>query len=176
MQNIKEKLIPLVLTPIILIIDQISKLIIVVTLKLGETLEIIGDFFRLRHIRNTNIVFGIGGDWPPVLKVITTLIAPLLIILLLFIYYFKAKIPRQSYRWLLAAILGGALGNISDRLFRMQGVVDFLDVKTYGLFGFERWPTFNIADSTIVVSIFILIVLSIIHEIEENRAAKKIPS
>jgi signal peptidase II len=48
-------------------------------------------------------------------------------------------------------ILGGGLGNLADRIFRPAGVVDFIDVKFFGIFGFERWPTFNIADSAIVV-------------------------
>ena len=45
-----------------------------------------------------------------------------------------------------------------DRLFRVRGVVDFIDVKFYGLLGFDRWPTFNLADSTVVVAGILLIV------------------
>ncbi|HOX92234.1 MAG TPA: signal peptidase II, partial [Spirochaetales bacterium] len=51
----------------------------------------------------------------------------------------------------LAGIIGGGMGNILDRIFRADGVVDFLSVKFYGLFGLERWPTFNVADATVVV-------------------------
>jgi signal peptidase II len=48
-------------------------------------------------------------------------------------------------------IIGGGFGNLIDRFFRPDGVVDFIDVKFYGLFGLERWPTFNVADSAVVV-------------------------
>jgi len=50
-----------------------------------------------------------------------------------------------------AGIIGGGLGNLIDRIFRPQGVVDFISVNFYGFLGFSRWPTFNIADSSVVV-------------------------
>ena len=54
-------------------------------------------------------------------------------------------------RWFLSGIIGGGISNLLDRFFRAEGVVDFIDVKFFGLFGLERWPTFNIADSAIVI-------------------------
>ena len=55
-------------------------------------------------------------------------------------------------------IVGGGIGNLIDRFFRPEGVVDFIDVKFYGLFGMERWPTFNVADSAVVVCGILLII------------------
>ena len=50
------------------------------------------------------------------------------------------------------------MGNIIDRIFRPEGVVDFISAKFYGILGFERWPTFNAADSSVVVCGIILVV------------------
>ena len=63
-------------------------------------------------------------------------------------------------------------GNIIDRIFRPQGVVDFIDVKFFGIFGLERWPTFNVADASIVVCGIILIVsfFLTIRNVEETKS------
>jgi signal peptidase II len=72
-------------------------------------------------------------------------------------YYFKSDEFTKLQRWAAAGIIGGGLGNIIDRIFRPAGVVDFVSVKFYGLLGFERWPTFNVADSSVVVCCIILL-------------------
>ena len=64
---------------------------------------------------------------------------------------FKNKDFNQVQNWAIMGIVGGGLGNIIDRIFRSKGVVDFIDVKFYGLFGLQRWPTFNVADAVVVV-------------------------
>ena len=81
-----------------------------------------------------------------------SLALPLLVMVLLLGYFLFGRDFSGAQRWLLAAILGGGLGNIVDRLFRRQAVIDFVDVKFYGLFGLERWPVFNLADATVVVA------------------------
>jgi signal peptidase II len=65
-------------------------------------------------------------------------------------------------RWVLCGIVGGGIGNVIDRIFRPEGVVDFVSVKFYGLFGLERWPTFNVADSSVVVCAILLVVSTIV--------------
>jgi len=55
--------------------------------------------------------------------------------------------------------LGGGIGNLIDRIFRSFRVVDFISVKVYGFLGFERWPTFNVADASLVVSGILLAAL-----------------
>jgi signal peptidase II len=64
--------------------------------------------------------------------------------------------------------LGGGIGNLIDRIFRNFRVVDFISVKVYGFLGFERWPTWNIADASLVVS-GILLAASIILESKEGK-------
>jgi signal peptidase II len=63
-------------------------------------------------------------------------------------------------------------GNIFDRFFRPEGVVDFIDVKFFGLFGMERFPTFNVADSFVMVCA-ILLVISVINNIVRDEKKKK---
>lgn len=169
MKDLKQKLIPLSLTGVILLLDQLSKSIISLTIKRGDIVEVIGDFFRLWHVRNPNILFGMGGDWPPVLKFILFTIGAILLLGVVFIIYFKSKEIIPEYRWPLAAILGGGLGNILDRIFTEGGVIDFLDFKFYGIFGFERWPTFNIADTSIVLGCITWLVILMKNEISSAK-------
>ena len=81
---------------------------------------------------------------------------PVAVIIMLGVYYFRTQEFTRLQRWAVAGILGGGTGNLIDRIFRSSGVVDFIDVKFFGIFGLERWPTFNIADSAVVVCALLL--------------------
>lgn len=84
------------------------------------------------------------------------------------VVYFKSEFTRLQ-RWFLGGIIGGGISNLLDRFFRTEGVVDFIDVKFFGLFGLERWPTFNVADSAIVVCCIGLFIAIAIREQKERR-------
>lgn len=86
----------------------------------------------------------------------------------IFVVYFRTAFTRVQ-RWFLSGIIGGGISNLLDRFFRAEGVVDFIDVKFYGLFGLERWPTFNIADAAIVVCAFGLFIMIFLQERKEKR-------
>ena len=81
----------------------------------------------------------------------------------------KSNDFTKLQRWAIAGIVGGGIGNLIDRIFRPEGVVDFIDVKFYGLFGMERWPTFNVADSAVVVCGILLIVSFITMTIKDIK-------
>ncbi len=85
------------------------------------------------------------------------------------VYYLRSKSLTDFQRWCFAAILGGGVGNLIDRFFRVGGVVDFVSVRFYGIFGFERWPTFNVADSTVVVA-GIALLASFVREESGSRS------
>jgi signal peptidase II len=72
-------------------------------------------------------------------------------------YYFKSADFNGLQRWAVAGIIGGGVGNIIDRIFRPDGVVDFVSIKFFGIFGLERWPTFNIADASVVICCLVLL-------------------
>jgi signal peptidase II len=153
-----KKLIPFVLTIGVIALDQVTKALIVAQLKIYESKEILGDFFRLTHVRNTAIAFSIGKDLPPEVRQILFIIFPLILVAAVLIFYFAPKKNTQLQRWCLAGIAGGGIGNLIDRIIRPEGVVDFLDFKFFGIFGWERWPTFNFADTAVVVMAIILFI------------------
>jgi len=149
--HLKNKKPYLLIILAIIAADQLSKWLIVKFLPLESTRDVVKGFFRLWHVRNSGAVWGFfsghDGGWVP--KLITALaIAALLIVAFFFLRADRrARLELASY----AFILGGALGNITDRL-RLGYVVDFLDayIKSW------HWPTFNAADSCITIGVLLL--------------------
>lgn len=152
---------PLVAAAIILVLDQITKALIVAATNNSFPTMIVslaGDFLQIRHDRNLGIAFSGLNDlegWPRILLLIAL---PIAVVLGVAWMYFRDTSLNRLQRWSLALILAGGTGNIIDRIFRSEGVVDFISVKFYGLFGFERWPTFNVADASLVVGGIVLVV------------------
>jgi signal peptidase II len=145
---------PFILTAAILAADQASKALIVALVPrypISRGIPVLGDFFNIIHARNPGIAFSLGRGLPDSLRFALFSVLPLVFLVLVCVYYFKTKELNRLQEWLLCGIVGGGLGNMIDRLCRPSGVVDFLDFKFYGLFGLERWPTFNVADSSVVV-------------------------
>ncbi len=144
---------PLIVSGAVIAADQLSKILVDKNIPLGRAaLSWGGDFFRIIHVRNLGVAFSMGDSLPPLLRKGLFILLPLIVLLLLGIYIIRGKDETLFQKYCLAGILGGGLGNLIDRIFRPQGVVDFLDVKFYGLIGLERWPTFNIADASVVIS------------------------
>ena len=169
----KNRTIPLLLTGFIIAADQLVKYYI--TAKWPRNGTFIKDVFDngflwIYHVRNKDIAFSLGSNLPLSIKPFLFIILPVLVLGFLFWYYLSSGEFNRLQRWAVAGIIGGGIGNIIDRIFRPDGVVDFISVKFYGLFGFERWPTFNIADSSVVICCIILF-LSIF--INPPKAEKK---
>lgn len=151
-RDIKAKMSPLILSVVIIIADQITKAFIIKNVPVGTVyFSLFGDFFRIIHVTNLGAAFSLGNGLSSVWRFVSLCIIPLLVLLAVLVVFFVTKELSQVQRWLIAGILGGGFGNLIDRFFRPDGVVDFIDVKFYGLFGLERWPTFNIADSAVLV-------------------------
>lgn len=129
-------------------LDQVTKYLASRFLSARICVEVAGSVFRLTLVRNPAGVFGIVGGGK-----LFYLYLSLLAVGLIGFYLTKVKLP--IYRFSLALILGGAVGNLADRI-RFGEVVDFLD---FGL-GSYRWPTFNLADSAITIGIFLLLLAS----------------
>ncbi len=154
----RQKLLPLMMIPLVVLADQVSKWIVAAALPYGRPVEVLGDFLRLTYVHNPAIAFSLGRNLAPSVRGVLVLVLPLAVTAVMLAVYFTSREIGPFQRWLLAAIAGGGLGNSMDRIFRAGGVVDFVDVKFYGLLGFERWPTFNLADSTVVVAGILLLV------------------
>lgn len=143
---------PLLLSVAIVIADQISKALIVLFIPYRTVgFSLWNGFFRLIYVKNTGVAFSLGDQLPGVVRMILFILVPLGVLGYLVFHILKSKEETGFQKFCLAGIVGGGLGNLIDRIFRPDGVVDFLDVRFYGLFGMERFPTFNIADSSIVV-------------------------
>lgn len=157
LRDAKMKLLPLVLTIGVIAVDQIVKWIVTRTLPYGQPVEVIGDFLRLVYVRNPVIGFSIGRSLGGGGRFVLARLLPLIVSGILLVYYLVGKDITCFQRWVLAAVLGGGLGNYVDRIFRKGEVVDFIDFKFYGIFGLERWPTFNVADMTLVLGGLLLL-------------------
>ncbi|MDR2516352.1 MAG: signal peptidase II [Spirochaetaceae bacterium] len=151
-------LLPFILTAVIIISDQAVKFYIASTWPEGPVLDVFGnDFLWILHVRNKAIAFSIGEGLPDMVKKILFIILPVAALALILRFYFKTNDFTLFQRWAIAGVIGGGMGNLIDRMFRPAGVVDFISVKLYGFLGFERWPTFNIADAAVVVCVFLFI-------------------
>ena len=135
--------------PTVLFLDQISKLIIKNTLVLGESWPAEG-LFRITYGTNTGTAFGLFPN-----QTVFLIIASFIAIGFLVYFYRAHALPRPMLRFAIGLQLGGALGNLLDRIF-YGSVVDFIDVGW--------WPIFNLADSSIVVGMAILVGILVFFE------------
>ncbi len=139
---------------ITLAIDQLTKHWIVERFSYGEMWVVIPDFFNLTHVRNPGGAFSFLATVSEDIRQAFFLGTGALAIVLL-LAFFRRLAPEE---WLSAlaigAVLGGAIGNLTDRIVYGE-VIDFLDFR---LFGGYVWPTFNMADSWIVVGVGILMI------------------
>ncbi|MCL2381136.1 MAG: signal peptidase II [Treponema sp.] len=151
---------PFILTALVVLLDQATKAFIVRHWPVQGSFisDVFGnDLLIFVHVRNPAIAFSIGYGLPQPWRFILFVIVPIAVLILLTWYYFHTTEFSRPQRWAIAGIIGGGIGNISDRIFRPDGVVDFISVRFFGIFGLERWPTFNVADSSVVVCCMILL-------------------
>lgn len=166
----KKKLLPFILTGLVVLVDQITKAIIVALIPIYTVgANVFGDLLRIVHVANTGVAFSLGDSMPLAIRRILFAIIPLIVIVLVIVVYFRNDEFNSVQRWSICGIIGGGIGNIIDRFFRAEGVVDFIDVKFFGIFGLERWPTFNVADAAVVVCGIILIVSFLITICKEKK-------
>ncbi len=135
-----------VIALLVVSVDQLSKLWIELNLAVGESLPETG-FFRLTHIRNTGASFGLFQDQSLVLAIVSIIGIGVLLYLILFMYRRFHTLSTASVKIALGLMLGGAVGNLIDRLSSGY-VTDFIN--------FNFWPAFNVADSAVVVGAVIL--------------------
>lgn len=182
----------LFLSAFIIIADQITKLLVkgihlsalgirIEGMPYGLSRPVLGDFLRLTYIENPGMAFGIdvGGK---LFFSIFSIVASGAILL----YLYRARSESLGFRLSLAMILGGAIGNLIDRVFYgvifdeapifFGKVVDFLDVDffnvTLGSYNLTRWPVFNLADASVTVGVLLLLVF---HRRSATTVAESLP-
>lgn len=165
MHRTTSLVLPFGLSAAILALDQATKAAVVALVPAGTIgWSALGDFFWLVHAKNLGIAFSVGDGLGPLLRVGLFIVLPLALLAGVLVFYFRSREIDGFQRWVLAGIVGGGLGNQVDRIFRPEGVVDFLSFKFWGILGMERFPTFNIADSSLVVCAFLLAISTFVAD------------
>ncbi|MCY1152215.1 MAG: signal peptidase II [Sphaerochaetaceae bacterium] len=166
----------LLLSVFIVIVDQISKSFIVANVKLNTIgYSFFNDFLQIIHVRNNAVAFSLGTSLSLPIRTVLFIFLPIVVLIYIFylMYYEKELQITNFQRWLLAGFIGGGLGNLIDRIFRSFQVVDFMSNKVYGLFGLERWPTWNFADASVVVCGVLMLISIIYGYVKNNKKAIK---
>ncbi len=140
----------LALAAIVVAADQATKAWLVSFLAPGERVQVVGDLVRLVHSQNSGALFGLFKDQATLFGVVS------LAVIALIVWYHATSGRSTSMSVALGLLLGGAIGNLADRL-RLGYVVDFVDVGLEGV----RFYTFNVADSAISGAILLLVILAI---------------
>ena len=165
-----RRFLPFVLTIVLVVIDQISKALVMKYIPLNTIWKkFFGGFLYICHVRNTGAAFSLGAGSSVFLRILVFILLPAALMAFMCYLIASKKSPlSNAQKWFVAGIAGGGIGTLIDRIFRFdEGVVDFISVKFYGIFGLERWPTFNISDSCVVVFV-ILFALSVIFTKEKK--------
>lgn len=161
----EKKYKPFILTTIIIVLDQIVKALVVKFIPENTVFgEYLFGYLRICHVRNNAVAFSFGTEFPLFIKYIMFVALPIFVMFAICYALVSPKYKDEFtcyQKWLLAGIVGGGFGNIIDRLFRSLRVVDFVSTRMYGAFNMEWFPTYNIADSSVVIC-GILLLLSFI--------------
>lgn len=158
-------------TGVVIVLDQVSKLYIMQNMRPHESIPIVPNLFSLTYIRNPGAAFGLlassSNSFRMVFFGLTSVFALGLLGTILL------RMPDRDWigRLSVAGILGGAIGNLIDRL-RYGEVIDFLDVYVENY----HWPAFNVADSAITVGVIFLIAHFAFEKKERPPAASETPS
>jgi signal peptidase II len=164
LSDLKNPILPAV-AGTILALDQISKSWVVAHMSFGESREVaswLAPLFSLTYVTNTGIVFGLFQGMGDVL-----LIVVLIAISAIFLYYRHLPSGPIPLHIALGLQLGGALGNLVDRLVR-GAVVDFIDLNFWPL---HHWPIFNLADASIVAGVVLLLLVMLTEKDRQPASA-----
>jgi signal peptidase II len=138
---------------LVVVVDQLSKAIVVREIALHDYVPLIDGLLSLSHVRNHGAAFGLLSDWN--IPYQSLLLSTLSLLALGAIAAYFVRLPKSAWlpRLSLALVLGGAVGNVIDRL-RLGYVVDFVHVywRDY------QWPDFNVADSAITIGVALLVI------------------
>jgi len=163
----------LILSPLWILLDQLTKALVAARMALGSSLPVLGDAVRLTYIRNPHGAFSlqVGSN-------AAFLVLSLIAILLILLYYFQLSGRSDWNRIALGLILGGAAGNFFDRMF-LGEVRDFIDVNIPDIhivsYHLDRWPVFNLADAGVTVGVIMLLLGMLIWRKRKGITAREAP-
>ena len=136
----------------VVLLDQVTKILVMHYMPLHDSITIIPGFFSLTHVHNPGGAFGFMAQNSSPLRHWLFLLAAIFALGMILYFYHQTPRSHPFFGFALALIFGGAIGNLIDRL-RFGEVIDFLDVYV----GYLHWPTFNVADSAVTVGVIIFL-------------------
>jgi signal peptidase II len=151
------------------LLDVGTKIAIDANLTYADRVPVIDGFFYLTHVRNTGAAFGLFASAPKVPRLVFFIGVSIVAVGIIISFYRKLSPGDRLASLALGLILGGAMGNLADRIFR-QEVVDFLHFRLWR--GYS-WPDFNVADTAIVIGVGLL-VLELLATEGEQRAGDEL--
>jgi len=134
-------------------LDRLTKWFIETRFSFSDTREVIPGFFDIVRSENRGVAFGIFNESPSELRTLVLIVLAMAAVLAVGFVLRKARHMDAASLWALSLILGGAAGNLFDRIVRGR-VTDFLELYI----GDYHWPTFNVADSAIVIASGLLLI------------------
>lgn len=155
---------------LVVLLDRLSKWLVAGSINLHDSISVLPGFFRLTHVQNSGAAFGLFADSSSEWKVAVLILFSTLALAVVSALLWKNSHTMTTTGVGLALILGGAVGNLWDRLLTGH-VVDFLDFYV----GSYHWPAFNIADSAIVIGALMLVgeILFAKSSAEPNAASER---
>lgn len=144
---------------VVIIFDQWTKYLVIENMAIGESIPIIDNLIYLTSHRNPGAAWGILAGQMWFFYIITVIVVGIII------YYMETY--SKGHRLLglsLALVLGGAIGNLIDRV-RFQEVVDFVDVY---IFSYD-YPIFNVADSSLVIGVILIGIITLLEEVRKDK-------
>lgn len=183
--QLKERLLPIILFVIIVLLDQISKALIVAFIPHNpfnpESISLVGDWIHITHVRNQGIAWSGMRELSGFFRILLLITLPALFLILFALWTFFGDQWTKLQRYGASSIIAGGVGNLIDRIFRyasgprdiMNGVVDWIDMAFFKIPHFTptgRWPTFNVADSAVVIGVIILFLTMLIDDYKKGKA------
>jgi len=153
------------ISAVVVLVDQASKAWVHAALSDAPRVEVIPGWLNLVYSRNPGGLFGYFTDMSQPWRTLLLTLLPVAAIAFVVDYLTRGKDLDRTARWALSLVLGGAIGNLIDRVFRGE-VIDFIDAQAsgglaewlVGRFGTAHWHTFNVADSCIVSGALLLLI------------------
>jgi signal peptidase II len=150
---------------VVVVLDQVTKWYIRRTIGLHESIVVLDSFFHITYVRNAGGAFSLFAGAPRALRLPFFILVAIIAVVALLAFVRRVEPGRRLLLFGLGAILGGAMGNLADRM-RSGEVTDFLDFHWHGWY----WPAFNVADSFISTGMVILLLYSFFWSDERDRS------
>jgi signal peptidase II len=141
----------LIVSVLVVFADQATKAVVAERIPLHSSVPVIQGLFDLTHVKNAGAAFGLFATIDSPMRTVLLNAVAFIVFFAVLVYAFRTSVASTRLQVGLALILGGAVGNLVDRM-RVGSVTDFLDFYV----GSHRWPAFNVADSAITIGVVLL--------------------